>query len=77
MLSHMTRSRFHVFLDDAQRQALGAIKARDGIPESEQVRRAVDAWIYTKDVYDVVGAKATKRKFDVKVDPRRKKARAK
>lgn len=74
MLAHMSpRSRFHFFLDDEQRLALRAIKLRDGINESEQIRRAIDEWIYAKDVYDVVGKGATKRAYDLK--PPRKRAR--
>jgi hypothetical protein len=36
--------------DDEMRQALAAIKERDGIPVQEQVRRAVLTWLATKDV---------------------------
>ena len=36
--------------NDEMRQALEAIKERDGVPFNEQVRRAVLAWIASKDV---------------------------
>jgi hypothetical protein len=39
------RVRFNFFIDPDQRAALAAIKARDGIPESEQIRRAIAAWV--------------------------------
>ena len=44
------RNRYTFFIDDDQRLALKAIKERDGIPESEQIRRAVKAWIEQKGV---------------------------
>jgi hypothetical protein len=39
------RIRYSFFIDPEQRAALTAIKARDGIPESEQIRRAIAAWV--------------------------------
>ena len=42
------RSRYTFFIDDEQRHALAAIKERDGISESEQIRRAIKAWIQAK-----------------------------
>jgi hypothetical protein len=44
------RNRYTFFIDDDQRGVLRAIKARDGIPESEQIRRAVKAWTEDKGV---------------------------
>jgi hypothetical protein len=38
------RARYTLFLDDYQREALKAIKDRDGVSESEQIRRAIDEW---------------------------------
>ena len=35
------RHRYTFYLDDEQRNALSAIKQRDGISESEQIRRAI------------------------------------
>ena len=37
--------RYNLFLDVHQREALRRIKARDGIAESEQIRRAIDDWL--------------------------------
>jgi hypothetical protein len=42
------RNRYAFFIDEDQREAIRAIKARDGISESEQIRRAVKAWIEQK-----------------------------
>ena len=44
------KSRFHFHIDDDQREALRAVKERDGIPEAEQIRRAIDAWLEQKGV---------------------------
>ncbi len=45
-----SRTRYTFYIDSAQREALSAIKARDGISESEQIRRAIAAWIAGRDV---------------------------
>ncbi len=50
------RSRYTFFIDDEQRSALRAIKERDGIPESEQIRRAIAEWVRAR------GADKTERK---------------
>lgn len=44
------RRRYTFFIDDEQRTVLTAIKERDGISESEQIRRAIDGWIHQKGV---------------------------
>ena len=44
------RTRYTFFIDPDLREALAAIKERDGIPESEQIRRAVRAWLEAKGV---------------------------
>lgn len=45
MLTAMSpASRYTLFLQDYQRAALKKIKERDGVSESEQVRRAIDEW---------------------------------
>ncbi len=43
-----TRRRCTFWIDDWQDGALKAIKERDGIPEAEQLRRAITAWIEKK-----------------------------
>lgn len=44
------KTRFHFHIDDDQREALRAVKERDGVPEAEQIRRAIDAWLEQKGV---------------------------
>jgi hypothetical protein len=44
------RNRYTFYIDDEQRAALTAIKERDGISESEQIRRAIKMWIEQKGV---------------------------
>ncbi len=38
-------TRYTFYIHEEQRAALAAIKERDGVPESEQIRRAVQEWI--------------------------------
>jgi hypothetical protein len=56
------RTRYNFFIDDEQRAGLQAIKARDGIPESEQIRRAVDEWLEKKGVTKAERKRAVTRK---------------
>jgi hypothetical protein len=44
------RARYTFYIDDEQRAELTAIKERDGISESEQIRRAVQEWIAKRGV---------------------------
>jgi hypothetical protein len=44
------RERFNFWLDAELREGLRAIQARDGIPESEQVRRAIRLWLEQKGI---------------------------
>ncbi|MGE0866676.1 MAG: hypothetical protein AB7P34_22465 [Vicinamibacterales bacterium] len=39
------RTRYNFFMESEHREALKAIKERDGIPESEQIRRAIADWV--------------------------------
>ena len=41
----MNRTRYTFFIDPDIRDAIAAIKERDGIPESEQIRRAITEWV--------------------------------
>ena len=51
MPTHVTpRSRYTFFIDEDQRGALADIEERDGISESEQIRRAIKAWVEKKGV---------------------------
>jgi hypothetical protein len=44
----MLRIRFDFYLDPEQLEALRAVKVREGIPPSEQIRRAIDLWLARK-----------------------------
>jgi hypothetical protein len=44
------RKRFTFWIDARHDEALKAIKDRDGIPATEQLRRALDRWIEEKGV---------------------------
>lgn len=50
------RRRYSFWIDDEQADGLKAVKERDGVLESEQIRRAIDAWLIEK------GVKKTDRK---------------
>lgn len=45
-----TRTRYNFWIDEEHRDALRMLKARDGILESEQIRRAIDLWLKQKGV---------------------------
>lgn len=45
-----SKVRFHLLLTKQQREALRAVRERDGISESEQVRRAIDEWLERRGV---------------------------
>ncbi len=57
----MTRSRYNFWIDDEQRKGLRKIKERDGVLESEQIRRAIKRWLAAKGV-KVKTAKPARRK---------------
>jgi hypothetical protein len=44
------RKRATFWIDDKQREGLKAVKERDGVPESEQIRRAINDWLDKKGV---------------------------
>ena len=44
-----------------QKAGLHAIKARDGIPVSEQIRRAIDRWLEEKAHAEAIPGRAVKR----------------
>lgn len=46
----MTRKRYSFWIDDTQAEGLKQLKARDGVLESESIRRAIDAWLKAKGV---------------------------
>src|SRR5262245_55126205 len=45
----MDKKRYTFWIDVRQAAALKRIKARDGVPESEQLRRAIAKWIVAHD----------------------------
>ena len=44
------RKLYSFWIDPEQAVALKAVKARDGVPESEQIRRAIDTWLKRKKI---------------------------
>jgi hypothetical protein len=58
------RRKYSFWIDDRQSEGLKKVKERDGVLESEQIRRAIDAWLQEKGVTE----KAAPRR----VPPRRK-----
>jgi len=50
LMSVTPRTRYNFFIEDHQRDRLREVKERDGIPESEQIRRAIDEWLDRKGV---------------------------
>jgi hypothetical protein len=47
-LAMTSRSRYNFFIDDEQREALRFVKEQTGVSESEQIRRAIRAWIESR-----------------------------
>ncbi len=48
MFVYMERRFYNFYIDVDLAVGLKAIKARDGIPESEQIRRAIRTWLESK-----------------------------
>ncbi len=46
----MSRQRFNFWIDEDLRKGLKTVQARDGIGESEQIRRAIRKWLASKRV---------------------------
>jgi len=44
------RKRYSFWIDDEQADGLKAVKERDGVLESEQIRRAIERWLEEKGV---------------------------
>ena len=44
------RKRYSFWIDEDQAEVLKIIKARDGVLESEQIRRALNKWLEEKGV---------------------------
>jgi hypothetical protein len=47
-VSPRRRKLYSFWIDPEQAASLKAVKAAEGIPESEQIRRAIDAWLKEK-----------------------------
>lgn len=62
LMSVTPKRRFNFFIDDEQREGLRAIKERDGVLESEQIRRAIDRWLEEKGVTKADRKRASTRK---------------
>ena len=54
--------RINFYLDDEQRAGLKAIKQRDGVPESEQIRRGIKLWLESKGYKAKATRKGVKQK---------------
>ncbi len=44
------RKRYSFWIDDEQSEGLKRVKNRDGVLESEQIRRAINDWLQKKGV---------------------------
>ena len=58
----MARKKYSFYIEETQSDALKSIKARDGVLESEQVRRALDDWIAKKAVREGLSRRTPARR---------------
>lgn len=58
------RTRYNFFIDAEAREGLRAVKEKDGIPEAEQIRRAIAEWLERRGVTKKAGPRraVTRRK---------------
>jgi hypothetical protein len=49
-MTSVPRKRATFWIDDEQREGLKAVKERDGVLKSEQIRRAINHWLEKKGV---------------------------
>ena len=63
-MSPRHRKLYSFWIDPEQAVGLKTVKERDGVPESEQIRRAIDAWLTEKNANE-------KNLIDKKTAPRR------
>jgi hypothetical protein len=49
-LDSMARRKYSFWIDDLQADGLKAVKERDGVLESEQIRRAINEWLEKKGI---------------------------
>lgn len=58
----MPLKKYSFWITEEQAAGLKAVKERDGVLESEQIRRAVDAWLETKGIKKAGRPRASTRK---------------
>jgi hypothetical protein len=56
-----TRKRYSFWIDEAHARGLKLIKERDGVLESEQIRRALDRWLRLRVAGRKDGRRASRR----------------
>jgi hypothetical protein len=56
------RKLYSFWIEAEQATGLKAVKERDGIPESEQIRRAISAWLEDKSATSKTVARKTARR---------------
>jgi len=56
------RRKYSFYIDDDQAEGLKAVKERDGVLESEQIRRALNDWLEKKGVMKSERKRAVPRK---------------
>ena len=56
------RRRYSFWIDDEQAEGLKVVKERDGVLESEQIRRAINDWLEKKGVTKPERKRAVTRK---------------
>ena len=61
-MSMSPKVRYNLMIEVHQRDALRRIKEREGVPESEQIRRALDEWLERKGEIKADRKRATTRK---------------
>jgi hypothetical protein len=65
-----SRKKYSFWIDDSQADGLKVVKERDGVLESEQIRRAINDWLQKKGVK----AKPIRRDRHSEIKPRRAKS---
>jgi hypothetical protein len=58
----MVRKKYSFWIDDDQAEGLKFVKERDGVLESEQIRRAINDWLDKKGVMKLERKRAVTRK---------------
>jgi len=56
------RRKYSFYIDDQQYEGLKVVKERDGVLESEQIRRAINRWLEDKGVIKGGRKRAAPRK---------------